>query len=145
MDEPQFIARITESFSRQGLMAHLGARLAEIARGRVVVELPFADRLTQQNGFFHAAASAAIADTAGGYAALTLMEASDDVLAVEFKINLLRAAVGERLTAEGVVLKSGRTLTVCENTVRAWSGDRATVVAVMMQTNMRMPSRGDVA
>jgi uncharacterized protein (TIGR00369 family) len=138
MEESQLAARIADSFNRQGLMRTLGARLAEIGRGRVVVEVPFADTLTQQNGYFHAAVSAAIADSAGGYAALTTMEADDDVLAVEFKINLVRPAVGERLTAEAIVLKEGRTLTVCQSTVRAWSGAQSTVVAVMMQTNMRI-------
>ena len=138
MQDSQLATRIADSFNRQGLMRTLGARLVDISRGRVVVEVPFAETVTQQNGYFHAAVSAAIADTAGGYAALTTMEAEDDVLAVEFKINLLRPAVGERLTAEAVVLKEGRTLTVCQSTVRAWSGERSTVVAVMMQTNMRM-------
>ena len=142
MEESQLAARIADSFNRQGLMRTLGARLADISRGRVVVEVQFADTLTQQNGYFHAAVSAAIADSAGGYAALTTMEADDDVLAVEFKINLVRPAVGERLTAEAIVLKEGRTLTVCQSTVRAWSGTQSTVVAVMMQTNMRVrPSR----
>lgn len=136
MQESQ-LARIADSFNRQGLMRTLGARLADISRSRVVVEVPFAETLTQQNGYFHAAVSAAIADSAGGYAALTTMEANDDVLAVEFKINLVRPAVGERLTAEAIVLKEGRTLTVCQS-VRAWSGAQATVVAVMMQTNMRI-------
>jgi uncharacterized protein (TIGR00369 family) len=122
MQESPLPARIGDSFNRQGLMRTLGARLVDISRGRVVVEVPFAETVTQQNGYFHAAVSTAIADTAGGYAALTTMEADDDVLAVEFKINLLRPAVGERLTAEAVVLKEGRTLTVCQSTVRAWSG-----------------------
>jgi uncharacterized protein (TIGR00369 family) len=138
MQESPLPARIGDSFNRQGLMRTLGARLVDISRGRVVVEVPFAETVTQQNGYFHAAVSTAIADTAGGYAALTTMEADDDVLAVEFKINLLRPAVGERLTAEAVVLKEGRTLTVCQSTVRALSGEQSTVVAVMMQTNMRM-------
>lgn len=138
MEDSPLVARIADSFNRQGLMRTLGARLAEISRGRVVVEVPFAGTLTQQNGYFHAAVSAAIADSAGGYAALTTMEADDDVLAVEFKINLVRPAVGERLTAEAVVLKEGRTLTICQSTVHAWSGAQSIVVAVMMQTNMRI-------
>lgn len=138
MQDSQLAARITDSFKRQGLMRTLGARLADISRGRVVVEVPFAESLTQQHGYFHAAVSAAIADSAGGYAALTTMEPDDDVLAVEFKINLMRPAVGERLTADAIVLKEGRTLTVCQSTVRGWSGAESTVVAVMMQTNMRI-------
>ena len=138
MNETELGARIRESFARQGLMRSLGARLVEVARGRVVIDVPYADALTQQNGYFHAAVSAAIGDTAGGYAAYTLMDPAEDVLAVEFKINLLRPAVGERLSAEAVVLKEGRTLTICQSTIRAHAGDRATTVAVMMQTNMRM-------
>ena len=140
--DSEFAARIRDSFSRQGLMRTLGARIVELDAGRVVVELPFGEGLTQQNGYFHAAASAAIADTAGGYAAYSTMRPSDDVLAVEFKINLLRPAVGERLTAEAAVLKTGRTLTVCQITVRAWQGEQATVVAVMTQTNIRI-RKGD--
>ena len=142
MDQTELAGRIEESFARQGLMRSIGARLVEVARGRVVIEVPYAGTLTQQNGYFHAAVSAAIGDTAGGYAAYTLMEPAEDVLAVEFKINLLRPAVGERLTAEAVVLKEGRTLTICQSTIRAHAGDRATTVAVMMQTNMRMRAAG---
>jgi uncharacterized protein (TIGR00369 family) len=142
MNDTELGPRIQASFARQGLMRTIGARLVEVARGRVVIEVPHAETLTQQNGYFHAAVSAAIGDTAGGYAAYTLMDPAEDVLAVEFKINLLRPAVGERLTAEAIVLKEGRTLTVCQSTIRAHAGDRATTVAVMMQTNMRMRAAG---
>ena len=130
--------RIEESFRRQGLMRYLGARLIAVEAGRVVIDVPFSNHLTQQNGFFHAGVSAAIADTAGGYAALSLMNERDDVLAVEFKVNLLRPAVGDRLVAEATVLKAGRTLTVCQTTVRAVKGDEVSIVAVMTQTNMRI-------
>lgn len=131
-------ARIEESFNRQGLMRHLGAQLLTVESGRVVVAAPFSRDVTQQNGFFHAAVSAALADTAGGYAALSLMGPDDDVLAVEFKINLLRPAIGERLIAEASVLKSGRMLTVCQATVSAVSGGDRIAVAVMTQTNIRV-------
>ena len=142
MDQTELGRRIQESFARQGLMRSIGARLVEVARGRVVIEVRYAATLTQQNGYFHAAVSAAIGDTAGGYAACTLMDPTDDVLAVEFKINLLRPAVGDRLSAEAVVLKEGRTLTICQSTIRAHAADRVTTVAVMMQTNMRMRAAG---
>lgn len=131
--------RIRDSFDRQGLMRLLNARIISIAPGRVVVEVPFSGSVTQQNGFFHAAVSAAIADTAGGYAALSLMGPDDDVLAVEFKLNLLRPAVGERLIADASVLKPGRTLTVCQTMVSAVSAGNTKVVALMTQTNMRVP------
>jgi len=131
--------RIRASFDRQGLMRLLNARIISIDPGRVVVEVPFSESVTQQNGYFHAAVSAAIADTAGGYAALSLMGPDDDVLAVEFKVNLLRPAVGERLIADASVLKPGRTLTVCQATVSAVSAGNTKVVALMTQTNMRVP------
>ena len=86
MDQSELARRVEESFARQGLMRSIGARLVEVAPGRVVIEVPYAGTLTQQNGYFHAAVSAAIGDTAGGYAAYTLMEPAEDVLAVEFKI-----------------------------------------------------------
>ncbi|MEW1865761.1 PaaI family thioesterase [Streptomyces sp. NPDC088194] len=107
-------ARVRESFERQGLMNHLGARMTRIAPGRVHIVLPSRPELTQQHGYFHAGATSAVADSAGGYAALTLFPASSDVLTVEYKINLLAPAVGDHLEAVGTVLKSGRTLTVCQ-------------------------------
>lgn len=132
------VSRIKDSFARQGLMRQLRARIVSVTRGKVVVEVPFSEQLTQQNGYFHAAVSTAIADTAGGYAALSLMDESDDVLAVEFKVNLLRPAAGEKLIAEASVLKSGRTLTVCQTKVSSVSGGKKTLVAVMTQTNIRV-------
>jgi uncharacterized protein (TIGR00369 family) len=140
-DTPFNAERIHTSFGRQGLMRTLGARLLTVAPGRVEIELPSSDRLTQQHGYFHAGAVAAIADTAGGYAALSLMREDEDVLAVEFKVTLLRPAVGERLVAEGSVVKGGRTLIFCQNSVVAWRDGAPTTVAVMLQTNIRQASR----
>ncbi|HVR39443.1 MAG TPA: PaaI family thioesterase [Thermoanaerobaculia bacterium] len=115
-------------------MKTLGARLVRVEPGRVDIELPFSDAVTQQHGYFHAAAVTAIADTAGGYAALTLMREDEEVLAVEFKMNLLRPATGPLLLAEANVVRAGRTLVVCQATVR--SGTE--VVAIMTQTNFRV-------
>jgi uncharacterized protein (TIGR00369 family) len=130
--------RIHESFARQGLMTTIGARLVEVHPGHVQIEVPYSRALTQQHGYFHAAVLTAAADSACGYAAFTLMDETDDVLAVEFKINLLRPAVGDRIVATATVLKSGRTLTVSRADVHAWKGAEATLVAVMTQTSMRM-------
>ncbi|MFD5659921.1 PaaI family thioesterase [Streptomyces hirsutus] len=105
--------RVRDSFERQGLMAHLGARVTRIGPGRVHIELPYRPEVTQQHGYFHAGATSAVADSAGGYAALTLFPEHTEVLTVEYKINLLAPAVGSRIEAIGTVLKSGRTLTVC--------------------------------
>src|SRR6476646_2080046 len=104
---PDIRARIPDSFDRQGLMAHLGARLTHIGPGRVHITLPSRPEVTQQHGYFHAGATSAIADSAGGYAAFTLFDEGTTVLTVEFKINLLAPAEGERLEAVGTVIKPG--------------------------------------
>ncbi|MGE3277055.1 MAG: PaaI family thioesterase [Vicinamibacterales bacterium] len=135
---PSMLDAVRDSFARQGLMATLGACLVSVEPGQVRIELPFSPAVTQQHGYFHAAATTAIADTAGGYAALTLMRPGEEVLAVEFKLNLLRPAVGERLVATAQVLKPGRTLTVSRIDVHAHRGGQAVLVATMTQTNFRV-------
>jgi uncharacterized protein (TIGR00369 family) len=105
-------SRIRHSFARQGYMATLGAELVHIAAGEVDIALPFSDRLTQQDGFLHAGAVAGVTDSACGYAALTTMAADAEVLTVEFKINLLAPAAGERLVARGRVIRSALTTTM---------------------------------
>ncbi|WP_256252336.1 PaaI family thioesterase [Streptomyces sp. yr375] len=115
-------------------MGHLGARIAHIAPGRVHIVLPSRPEVTQQHGYFHAGATSAIADSAGGYAASTLFPEDASVLTVEYKINLLAPAVGDHIEAVGTVLKSGRTLTVCRLEVFGVQGDRRTLVAAGQQT-----------
>ena len=105
--------RVRRSFARQGYMAAIGAELVHVAPGEVDIAVPFSDRLTQQDGYLHAGVVAGATDSACGYAALTLMDADAEVLTVEFKINLLAPAAGERLIARGRVVRAGRTLTVC--------------------------------
>lgn len=90
-------------------MKALNGRLTRIDAGCVHIELPHSEVVTQRHGYFHAAAIAAIADNAGGYAALTLMEPDEEVVAAEFKINLRRSAVGSRIVAEAQVIRAGRT------------------------------------
>jgi uncharacterized protein (TIGR00369 family) len=106
-------ARVRQSFARQGYMATIGAQLVHVAPGEVDIALPFSERLSQQDGFLHAGVVAGVCDSACGYAALTTMEPGAEVLTVEFKINLLAPAAGERLVARGRILRAGRTLTVC--------------------------------
>ncbi|MEV5121234.1 PaaI family thioesterase [Streptomyces decoyicus] len=120
---PEVCKRIQDSFDRQGLMAHLGARITHIAPGRVHIVLPSRPEVTQQHGYFHAGATSSIADSAGGYAAYTLFPEGAEVLTVEYKINLLAPAVGDRIEAVGTVLKPGRTLTVCQLEVFGVQGD----------------------
>ncbi|MFD4116839.1 PaaI family thioesterase [Streptomyces niveus] len=120
-------------------MTHLGARLAHIGPGRVHIELPARPEVTQQHGYIHAGATSAVADSAGGYAALTLLDEDSDVLTVEYKINLLAPAAGDHLEAIGTVLKSGRTLTVCQLEVYAvQEGGERKLVANGQQTLIRV-------
>lgn len=144
MDEQASVdvqARVRASFDRQGLMEHLGARLTQIAPGRVHIQLPSRTEVTQQHGYFHAGATSAIADSAGGYAASTLFPEESSVLTVEYKINLLAPAEGDYLEAVGTVLRSGRTLTVCNLEVFAVASPRRTLVATGQQTVIRIDPR----
>ena len=130
------------SFARQGLLATLGARVMRVAPGEVDVELAFDERLTQQHGYLHAGALTAALDSACGYAALTLMPEEAAVLTVEFKVNLLAPAAGERFLARGRVVRAGRTLTVCRGDALALAGDEERHVATMTATMMALGSRG---
>jgi uncharacterized protein (TIGR00369 family) len=131
---PEVQDRIRASFERQGLMGHLGARLSHIGPGRVHIQLPSRPEVTQQHGYFHAGASSAIADSAGGYAAFTLFPEGTSVLTVEYKINLLAPAQGEHIEAVGKVLRPGRTLTVCQLEVFGVQGTTRSLVAAGQQT-----------
>ncbi|MCX4785009.1 MULTISPECIES: PaaI family thioesterase [unclassified Streptomyces] len=136
---PAVQKRVQDSFDRQGLMAHLGARLAHIGPGRVHIVLLARPEVSQQHGYVHAGATSAIADSAGGYAALTLFSEDSDVLTVEYKINLLAPAVGDHLEAVGTVLKPGRTLTVCQLEVYGVrEGGERKLVANGQQTLIRI-------
>jgi uncharacterized protein (TIGR00369 family) len=140
--DSEFETRIRESFVRQKVMGLIGARLLRIEPGRVEIELPFRDDLTQQHGFFHAGIVATIADSAGGYAGYTLMPAGSSVLSVEYKINLMAPADGERLVASGQVVRPGRTLTVCDLEVAVFKGGSGAVCARGMQTLICLEGRG---
>ncbi|MEV6076004.1 PaaI family thioesterase [Streptomyces sp. NPDC052069] len=135
---PEVRARIRAGFDRHGLMHHLGARMTRIAPGRVHIELPSRPEVTQHNGYIHAGATSAIADTAGGFAACTLFPENAEVLTVEYKINLLAPAVGDHIEAVGTVLKSGRTLTVCLLEVFGVQDGRRKLVANGQQTLIRV-------
>lgn len=115
-------------------MQTLRAKIAAVRKGEVEIELPFREDLTQQHGYLHAAAITAIADSACGYAALTLMEPGLEVLSVEFKVNLLAPAAGERFLALGRVLRSGKTLSVCTGEVHALQGASRTLICAMQAT-----------
>lgn len=142
---PDFEAVVRESFARQTFMATLGAVLEEVAPGRVSISAAFDERLCQQNGFLHAGVLTSIADSACGYAALTLARPGHDVLAVEFKINLIRPARASRYVARGRVLRAGRTLTAAAADVfgvdEEKRGVREELVASMLSTVISRPAR----
>jgi len=141
--DPNFAARVADSFARQGAMAYLGARLTTVTPGAVEIRLPYRSEVAQQHGFFHGGIVAAIGDSAGGYAGYSLMPADASVLTVEYKINLVAPAKGEELVARGRVVKPGRTLTVATVDVFAIDQGRETLCAVMQQTLICLQGRAD--
>jgi uncharacterized protein (TIGR00369 family) len=136
---PDYQAAVRQSFERQRMMATLGVRLVHLAPGEVDLSAPYAAEFTQQNGFWHAGAVASLADSATGYAAFSLAPTDSDVLAVEFKINLLAPARGEAFLAQGRVVRPGRTLTVCLAEVFALEGTLRTPIATMLSTVIVRP------
>jgi uncharacterized protein (TIGR00369 family) len=132
--------RVADSFNSQTLMATLGAQLVAVADGEVQIALPFSAQLCQQHGFVHAGAITSIVDSACGYAALTKAPPHCEVVTAEFKINLIRPAIGERFLAVGRVLSSGKLLTVCTGEVQAFSGTDSKVIAIMQSTIVNVRS-----
>src|SRR5918994_3158157 len=141
--DPEFEARVRASFARQAFMAHLGVEIAHLAPGEVDLSVAFRRDLTQQHGYFHAGVTATIADSAAGYAALSLFSPGTGVLTTEFKINLLAPARGEKLIARGRVVKPGRTLTVCRTDVGALTDGSETPVATGLFTMMQIEGLAD--
>jgi uncharacterized protein (TIGR00369 family) len=133
--------RVKASFTRQQVMATLGAELVAATPGHVAIELPYSEALTQQHGFLHAGVVATVMDSACGYAAFTLMPEDAGVLSIEFKTNLLAPARGQRFRFEGTVIKAGRTISVCEGKCLA---DDGKLVATMTCTLMTVRDREGV-
>lgn len=132
--DPDFETRVRASFSQQGMLAALGAQIGLLRAGKVHLTAPYDARFTQQDGFLHAGVVTTLMDTACGYAAFTLMPAASRVLSVEFKVNLLSPARGDRFRAEGRVIKAGRTITVCEGKLFSMQGEEETLCAIMQAT-----------
>lgn len=125
-------SRIRTSFEKQEFMSTLGAELVSIKKGEVRIDCNFHKGLSQQDGFFHAGVVTSIVDSACGYAALSIMPENARVLSVEFKVNLLRPCTGSKIIAIGKVIKSGKTLSVCEGTV--WDEKEEKILAKMIAT-----------
>jgi uncharacterized protein (TIGR00369 family) len=140
--DPDFEPRVRASFNRQRLMQTIGAMLEAVTPGRVSIRLPFRDDLTQQHGFFHAGAIASVADSACGYAALSLMPGDAAVLSIEFKVNMLAPAKGDAIIARAEVIRSGRNIMVCRADVHAVTGADEKLCAAMQGTMMVVTGRG---
>lgn len=140
-----YAQRVRESFARQHAMTLIGAELRIVEPGYTEIHLPHKPEITQQHGFVHGGVVGMIADSAAGYAANTLTPADASVLTVEYKLNLLAPADGERLVARGEVLKPGRTLLVTRAEVFAIKDAQWTLCAVMQQTIMAMHGKQERA
>ena len=139
--DPEFESRVMQSFSEQMVMQTINASLVAVEAGRVEIELPYQPELTQQDGFIHAGISSTIMDSACGYAAFTLMPVEARVLTIEFKINLLAPAAGDRFRAIGKVRKPGRSVFVAEAELYAVADGTDKLVATMTGTLMAVYSQ----
>ena len=138
--QDELYKRIETSFLRQGMMQNLGARLLRVEPGLCEVSLPHSERVTQQQGSFHGGAMGALADIAGGYAALTAAPADMEVTTVEYKINFLASFAGGELRAIGRLVKAGKRIIVATAEVVHMDADgKQTICAVMQQTLVPVP------
>src|SRR5580692_12809564 len=136
-------ARVRASFDRQAMMTTLGVELTTIERGRVELAVRHDDRFTQQHGFLHAGAVAAVLDTACGYAAFSVMPPDAAVLTATYTINLLAPAAGQRFVMSGEVVRAGRTLVVCRGEAFADGSQRP--FAVMQATMSALYNRPGIS
>ena len=127
-------ARIRDSFDKQTMMQTLGAALDSVTEGRVVITAPILPTSLQQQGAGHAGLAFSIGDSAAGYSALTMMPDGAEVMTVETKINLMAPAIGDRLVAEGRVVRAGRRIVVVAADVFAEVNGARKHVAMMQGT-----------
>ena len=139
------LQRVRDSFALQGAMGTLRANLTHLQAGAVDISFDWAQALTQQHGFVHAGMLATAMDSACGYAGFSLMPEDAGVLTIEFKINLLAPAKGERFRCEGRVLKPGRTIMVTEGKAYAIEADKEKLIATMHCTLMVVQGRPTLA
>ncbi|MFL6623555.1 MAG: PaaI family thioesterase [Sulfurifustis sp.] len=142
--DPDFETRVRASFGRQEAMKTLGVSVTRIAPGAIEFAMDHRHALTQQHGFIHAGIIATALDSACGYAAFTLMPSDSSVLTVEFKINLLAPAKGERFRFNANVVRAGKSITVCHGEAYALNGDSAKLVATMTGTLMAVFGRDEI-
>ena len=137
---PSAHERVALSLARQGMMTQLGVRLLSVKLGQVELALTYSDKLTQQQGGFHGGAIGALADIAGGYAALTVAPEGMEVVTIEYKINFLNSLQGGEIRAIGKVIKAGRRVIVTSaEVVHLDAHGKSTPCAVMQQTIAPVP------
>lgn len=141
ISDPHYADRVRASFARQNAMALIRATLPLVEHGRSEIHLPHWPGVEQQHGFVHGGVVGMIADSAAGYAAMTVVSPAASVLTVEYKMNLVAPADGEQLIARGRVVRPGRTLIVTQAEVFALKDGRETLCALMQQTIMVMHGR----
>jgi uncharacterized protein (TIGR00369 family) len=141
--DPDWDAKVRDSFARQGAMETIGARIVHLEPGHAHVSVEYSESIAQQHGYVHGGVVGMIADTAGGYAGFSMMPAGASVLTVEYKMNLLAPADGQTILAKGRVLKPGRTLVVAQVDVFAHKNGQTKLCATMLQTLMVMAGKSD--
>lgn len=140
---PDFVRCVQQSFDKQHAMQLIHATLPVVEAGRTEIHLPHWEGIEQQHGFVHGGVVGMIADSAAGYAAMTLVPASASVLTVEYKMNLLAPADGDKLIARGKVVRPGKTLIVTQAEVFAVKNGQETPCALMQQTIMVMQGKSE--
>ena len=141
--DPNIEQRVRASFACQGLINTLNGKIAFVSPGELHISAPFDERFTQHDGFLHAGIITTLMDSACGYAAYTLMPDNSRVLSVEFKVNFLSPAVGEKFRAEGRVVKSGRTISVCEGKFFTLQDEGEKLAAMMQATMICIRNKGE--
>lgn len=144
LSNPNYEEVIRESFAKQKIMQTLGAKLIAVTPGKVIIELPFHEKLTQQHGFLHAGVIATVVDSACGYAALSLLPVDTAVLSIEFKINMLSPAKGEKLIAIGEIIRAGRNVTVCQGEAISVDNGIEKKSAIMQATMIKVSGHSDL-
>lgn len=138
---PDFVDAVRASFDRQNAMQLIRASMPVIEHGQVEIHIPHWDGIEQQHGFVHGGVVGMIADSAAGYAAMTVAPAGSSVLSIEYKVNFVAPATGEKLIARGQVVRPGKTLIVTRAEVFAVVDEDEKLCAIMQQTIMAMPDR----
>ena len=138
VNDPDYKRKVIDSFNRQDIMNTINASIDAVSPGRVEISFPYQQSLTQQHDFIHGGIISTVLDSACGYSAFSLMPVDAGVLTIEFKVNLLSPAKGDSFKAIGVVKKPGKTITVAEGDMYAYSGDSKKLIATMVGTLMTM-------